>query len=696
MLSPSAAAPSSATPTTSAPAARGVRRAVRLLLLVGVLLLAGVPRLLTLHLFLDSDEINFWMPRSMRFLDAMQSGNFAETAQSTHPGVTTMWLGSAGILLRDSLIAAGVLTDVPFPLTLTLSRLPIALVHTCGVLIGYLLLHRLFATRSPEPGGVALALLAAAFWATDPFVVAYARILHVDGLTTTFATLSLLAGGIFWVRGGHPAYLLLSAGAGALATLSKSPGVAVIPIIGLAGIAAWHYDGVPLRRVLLALGAWAATFALTLWLCYPALWVDPVRAWQQMRVGVEVEGASPHVIGNFFLGQATDTPDARYYPVALLMRTTPLTLIGLLLLPFVWRRDADSASTRRMLALLAAYILLFVLAMSIFPKKLNRYIGPVFPALDILAATGWVWAVLRLRDLRGGVVPLAARVLPFGVAALISLAALNMLWWHPYGVIAYNQLLGGAPRAERTFLMGDGEGLGEAARWLNMQPDITGVRVASTMINSLQPFLMRGAQSSTPRNGQFAAQDGYALIYVRHTQRGLPAAPFGAVYTSQTPVYTVQAHGVTLASVYQLAPPIADLHNATFGDALTLRGTQTDLEGLRAGHGITLTVQWQAQQPPSQEYLMFVHVLDPQGQKVAQIDVPPAGTAQPPTTWQVGRTLTWTHPLPVPADLPPDTYWLAIGLYDPVTFARLPVATPAPPTAPDAGGNALLLPLVVR
>lgn len=506
MLSPSAAAPSSAAPTTSAPAARRVGLAVRLLVLVGVLLLAGLPRLLTLHLFLDSDEINFWMPRSVRFLEAMQSGNFAETAQSTHPGVTTMWLGSAGILLRESLVAAGVLTDVPFPLRLTLSRLPIALVHTLGVLFGYLLLHRLFATRSPEPGGVALALLAAAFWATDPFVVAYARILHVDGLTTTFATLSLLAGGIFWVRGGHPAYLLLSAGAGALATLSKSPGVAVIPIIGLAAIAAWHSDGMPLRRVLLGLGAWAATFGLTLWLCYPALWVDPARAWQQMRVGVEVEGASPHVIGNFFLGQATDTPDVRYYPVALLMRTTPLTLIGLLLLPFVWRRDADSASTRRMLALLAAYSLIFVCAMSLFPKKLNRYSVPVFPALDILAAAGWVWALLRLRELRGG----AARVVPLGGAALISLAALNMLWWHPYGVIAYNQIVGGAPRAERTFLMGDGEGLGEAARWLNEQPDITGVRVASTMINSLQPFLIRGAQSSTPRNGQFDPQDGYA------------------------------------------------------------------------------------------------------------------------------------------------------------------------------------------
>ena len=36
------------------------------------------------------------------------------------------------------------------------------------------------------------------------------------------------------------------------------------------------------------------------------------------------------------------------------------------------------------LPLLALYVLVFVAAMSIFPKKFNRYIEPVFPALDIL------------------------------------------------------------------------------------------------------------------------------------------------------------------------------------------------------------------------------------------------------------------------------------------------------------------------
>ncbi|NJO85270.1 MAG: hypothetical protein HC828_22680 [Blastochloris sp.] len=47
----------------------------------------------------------------------------------------------------------------------------------------------------------------------------------------------------------------------------------------------------------------------------------------------------------------------------------------------------------------------------------------------------------------------------------------------------------------------------------------------------------------------------------------------------------------------------------------------------------------------------------------------------------------------MPADLPAGEYWLALGLYDAATFARLPVDVAPPPHAPDAGGNALLLPI---
>src|SRR4029078_2438287 len=116
-------------------------------------LVALLPRVLDLGAFLNTDEAMFWMLRSEVFLKALRSGDFAATAVSTHPGVTTMWLGSAGILLRDFLVDWGIVRDPSSPPFLPLPRLPLVLMHTAGVLVGCRLLRRML----PAPA----ALLAA-------------------------------------------------------------------------------------------------------------------------------------------------------------------------------------------------------------------------------------------------------------------------------------------------------------------------------------------------------------------------------------------------------------------------------------------------------------------------------------------------------------------------------------------------------
>jgi hypothetical protein len=95
--------------------------------------------------------------------------------------------------------------------------------------------------------------------------------------------------------------------------------------------------------------------------------------------------------------------------------------------------------------------------------------------------------------------------------------------------------------------------------------------------------------------------------------------------------------------------------------------------------------------------MLFAHLLDSSGQRVAQIDAPPGGPDNPTSAWEPGRYQVWQHPLPLRGDLPPGDYWLALGLYDRADFARLPLAgyTP-PPHAPDAGGNALLVPVTLE
>ncbi len=665
-----------------------------LYLLVGMVAL--VPRLLDLGRFLDSDERNFWLGRSEEWLNALQSGDFAATAISTHPGVTTMWLGTAGIVLRRTLLEWGLIESLPFPLMLALTRTPVVLVHTAALLVGYWLLRRLLS--------VPLATLAALLWATDPFVVHYSRILHVDGLTGTFLTLAVLAACVAWLRPASdpPArpprdMLLLSGACGALAVLSKSPGLIVLPMVGgIALYAAWlHGRGgwwARLRAAVPALLWWGGAFGVAALLVYPALWAAPLRVFGLIFLGVDGEGGTPHVVGNYFLGQADPTPDARYYPVALALRTTPVSLVGLLLLPLVWWAGTLSRETQRTLAVLAAGSVLFVLAMSIFPKKLNRYIVPIFPMVDVLAAAGlygaarWLTTRPRLTAL-----PALHTAVRGGLAAVLLVGLVVNVWhWHPYGVVAFNQVLGGAPAGARAFLLGDGEGLGVAAAWLNAQPDSTGYTVASTMIQSLQPFLAPGVQAVSPAD-TLNEQVGYVLVYLRHTQRGALRAPFNQFYPQQVPVYTVRLHGVAYAWLYETRPPLAQPLAVTLGDTLTLAGyeVQGDAAAPR------LLVRWSASAPPPTDYLLFVHVLDRTGQRIAQIDAPPLGNT-PTSTMQPGRSYTWAHPLPALPPLAPDQpLWLAMGLYDPATGARLPVSeAPAPPAAaPAATGYDLLVPL---
>jgi hypothetical protein len=105
------------------------------------------------------------------------------------------------------------------------------------------------------------------------------------------------------------------------------------------------------------------------------------------------------------------------------------------------------------------------------------------------------------------------------------------------------------------------------------------------------------------------------------------------------------------------------------------------------GAALPLMLHWQAVEPLTADYHVFIHMLDRQDQLVAQSDGQPAQWARPTTTWQVGETITDPHGLWIPPDTAPGEYHLHVGLYQPATGARLHL--------PD-GSDALELPLDIR
>ena len=74
------------------------RRTIRWLALC-FFMLACLFRLAALNRYITPDELA-WVYRSIRLRQALLSGAWADTLQTGHPGVVTMWLGMMGIQLQ--------------------------------------------------------------------------------------------------------------------------------------------------------------------------------------------------------------------------------------------------------------------------------------------------------------------------------------------------------------------------------------------------------------------------------------------------------------------------------------------------------------------------------------------------------------------------------------------------------------------
>jgi hypothetical protein len=700
-------------------------------------------RVLDLGGFLTVDEATTWVPNSYRFLRVLQSGSYATTPFMGHPAITTMWLGTGGVVLRRLLFDWGILTNETYPLVLALNRLPVPLVTVAGLLLSYRYLQRIFPAI--------IAALAALLWATDPFIIAFSRVLHMDALMGTFATVALLAACLYWYRERHWHWLIISGIGTGLAILSKLPAFVLFPIVGVIALTShtgkgngqaesgqeaavqapgWQAIIIPrLRDALPRATLWAIIAGITVIALWPTFWTNPIRAYEAIKYGVEVEGGSPHLMGNFFMGKMNPTPGPLFYPVALAMRTTPFSLVGLVLLPWAMRdlgRRWRQASTRtaqqsllltmRTITVLTSWIILFVAGMSCFPLKMNRYLVPTFPALDILTAFSLVWATTALVNRIQGMgkdhqhtrpVPRKPKAVG-GIVAVIALAAVvNAAWYHPYPIVYFNQLLGGAKAGARTFLIGWGEGTDQMVAWLNQQPDITNVVTVSRMSLVMNPYLRDKAQAYRADGEDLPPDTGYLTIYARHTQWDQLRPPYTDFHDKVPPLLTVNLHGVDYGWIYQVPQTMPHTLTATFGESIRMQGYAIDTSAIQQSSTLTMTIQWQVLAPVGKDYAIFVHVFDEQGKQVGQLDVPLLdpryGTGEPPAptrAWQPGRVFRWLHPVHLPTDLPNGEYTLAIGVYDPSDWSRLPLdAPPPPPGTPDDGVHALFLeplPLMVQ
>ena len=128
---------------------------------------------------------------------------------------------------------------------------------------------------------------------------------------------------------------------------------------------------------------------------------------------------------------------------------------------------------------------------------------------------------------------------------------------------------------------------------------------------------------------------------------------------------------------------IPEQDGTQFGERMTLAGYALPEKTAVPGDWVNLTLFWTAEGAANNYWSVFVHLVDPSGEVVAQHDKVPYDGVYPPIRWYPNVIVDDAYAIQVPADAPPGTYRLAVGMYDWITGERLALFDPAGVPIPD-------------
>jgi len=288
------------------------------------------------------------------------------------------------------------------------------------------------------------------------------------------------------------------------------------------------------------------------------MWVHPIKS--LLAIAGEAIGyaKSGHTEAPLFFNGAIiqGDPGVLFYPITYLWRTTPVVLIGLGLAAAglaVPGRRLFAPPQRRTVAVLAGFALLFTLLMTLGAKKFDRYLLAVYAPLDLVAAMGWLagagWLKRRSTQFAG---PGALTLIGLSVGAQAAMIVPAFPYYFSY----YNPLLGGTTKAPEVMMLGWGEGLDQAARYLNAMPNAKRLQVTTWFWNGPFSYFFEGrilAGPLTPHAdiGRWLDSD-YSVLYINQRQRGrLPRELLDSIGVL-TPVKVIRIQGLEYAHIYDL------------------------------------------------------------------------------------------------------------------------------------------------
>lgn len=626
-----------------------------------ILALSLTVRLPDLAVFVGPDEFT-WDGRSANFARAIAGGNLSDTYQDGYPGVTLMWAETVGAWLRygvglvdDSADWDRIVGPANTMANLAAKRQVLAVTNAILVVAMVLLTARVF--------GSGVAWLAGFLLAFDPFLLTESRALRSEGIMAGFNGLAVLALLLYWQKKRLKEAVLVGLLVG-LALLSKVSAAALLPValVAVGGAPFFERTGTgPERRrkAMVNLLGWGVALFLTGWLLWPALWTTPVDVVVKMFDYVFVRVTEGNEGGtSFFLGTPRSHAElgALFYPVVILFRTTPITWLGLLLLALsFWPKRWLSPKNRRLVGLMVFYLGVYLALITASTLKYDRFIIPMLPILNVMAALGFVTAWRHLSRS----IPAVRKV--GGAMVLLVLAGqmLLALPHHPYYYTYFNPLVGGLKQAARMMPVGVGnEGLDQAVAYLNALPNAGELAVASGNSQKIRPNLKGHPIALDNLSGEWVQGD-YVLIYISQLQREKHAEDIIVYLERRKSEFIVSLHGLEYVWLYP--GPAAQYYGG--GHKLEGRGTlfgyDLDRTELTAGEGLPVSLYWRNEgQRPDDRF--FVRLMDLDGYVWTE------AIAQPRSGFEeANRTensiVESEAELALPIGMPPGKYFLKPG-----------------------------------
>lgn len=513
----------------------------KILLPLILFLIAFLPRVASLGTVLTADQ-DIWITRSLAFFNAIMQHDWANTLQTSHPGVTTMWLSgiSLGLFYKEGM---------DFVQQLFIAQFPMALTTSIGIVLIYYFVKKIF--------NIKIAIFSALFLASEPYYIANSRVIHLDAMLSTFMVLSVLSLLVHLNDPDKKYYLIFSGIFAGLALLTKLPAIFLILFIPFT-IIFWHLSNTfKLYKTIKTILIVFVISSVIFFILWPFMWIEPISAINNL-LGVAQGVRTSTIMTGFYMGEITNTGNLgwSYYPVILFMRLSPVTLlfslICIIYLVINIKKHGFTNSNKNV-SFLLLYIILFIIQMTLSAKKGDRYLLPVFPACDIIASVGLFFIIdtitERLPSLYHDNAYIKTSSFRDVLNAFIMISALlfqagSSLPLHPYYFSYNSPIFGGSSHASELFLFGGGEGMDIAAKYLNEKSDSINLTVAADY-NGFEPLF----KGKTVGMDNVSSAD-YIVFYISSRQRNY-AQDIWERYKNETPEKLITINDMNYAWVYK-------------------------------------------------------------------------------------------------------------------------------------------------